>query len=68
MKEIKVRIIEEYRGHVNPKRKYHLVDIETGKEIIKNLKEEDIGHYIKAFHLTLIKWNHTSPLNKYRKF
>lgn len=55
MKDIKVKILEEYRGHVNPKRKYHLVDIETRKEIIKNLKKEDIDHYIDAFNLTLIK-------------
>lgn len=29
MKEIKVRILEEYRDHTNPDRRYHLVDIET---------------------------------------
>ncbi len=53
MKELKVRILEEYRDHINPERKYHLVDVETGREIIGNLKEEEIENYINAFHLTL---------------
>lgn len=55
MKEVKVRILEEYRGHVNPDRKYHLVDIATGREPIGNLKKEEIEHYINAFRLTLVE-------------
>lgn len=54
-KELKVRIFKQCRGHVNPGRKYHLVDIETGKEVIGNLKKEDIEHYINAFSLTLVE-------------
>ena len=50
MKELKVRILEESRGHSNPERKYHLVDIKTGKEPISNLKKEEIENYINAFH------------------
>lgn len=55
MKELKVRILEEYRGHVNPDRKYHLVDIETGKEPVGNLKKEEISNCINYFHLTLVE-------------
>ncbi len=54
MKEIKVRILEEYRDHVNPERKYHLEDVESGREIIGNLKKEDIEKYVTAFRLTLL--------------
>lgn len=55
MKELKVRILKEYRGNVDPHRKYHLVDIETGKIAVGNLKKEEIEHYINLFHLTLVE-------------
>ena len=41
MEKINVKVLEEYRGHMDPERKYHLVDIETGREPIGNLKKEE---------------------------
>lgn len=55
MKKINVKILEEYRGHMNPDRKYHLVDVETGRELVGNLKKEDIKNYVNSFHLTLVE-------------
>lgn len=55
MEEIKVRVVEEYRGNVNPERRYCLVDAETGKVIAWNLKKKEIPSCIDAFHLTLVK-------------
>ena len=55
MEELKVRILEEYRGNINPERKYHLVDISNGREAVGNLKKEEIKPIIDLFHLTLIE-------------
>ena len=55
MKELNARILEEYRGNVDPDRKYHLVDMETGRIAVGNLKKEEIEHYINLFHLTLVE-------------
>ena len=55
MEEIKVEILEEYRGNINPDRKFHLVNIETGKEPVSNLTEQEIEHYVNLFHFTLIE-------------
>ena len=41
MEKINVKVLEEYRGHMDPERKYHLVDIETGREPIGNLKRRN---------------------------
>jgi hypothetical protein len=55
MEKINVKVLEEYRGHMDPERKYHLVDIETGREPIGNLKKEEIENYANIFHLTLVE-------------
>ncbi|MEZ3463553.1 MAG: hypothetical protein K1W23_15655 [Lachnospiraceae bacterium] len=55
MKRINVTVLEEYRGHIDPDRKYHLADIETGRELIGNLRKGDIENYVKSFHLTLVE-------------
>lgn len=55
MEELKVKILEEYRGNVNPERKYHLVDVSNGREAVGNLKKEEIKPIIDLFHLTLVE-------------
>lgn len=57
MKEIKVKVLEDYQGHMNPDRKYHLVDIENDKRLVGNLKKEEIEQCVNNFHLTLVEWN-----------
>lgn len=55
MKELKVRLVEEYRGNVNPERKYHLYDIKKQSECVQNLTKEEVEPIIKKFKLTLVK-------------
>lgn len=55
MEEIKVRVVEEYRGNVNPERKYCLVDVGTGKAVAWNLKRKEIVSCADAFHLTIVE-------------
>lgn len=53
--EIRVKLIKEYRGNINPNRMYHLYDIDNQKECISNLLFEEIESKLKIFKLTLVK-------------
>lgn len=52
--KLKVKLIEEDRGHVNPERKYHFFDIDSGKYPVSNMIKEEVEHFASLFNLEII--------------
>lgn len=56
MEKKKVKLIErENPRHVNPNRKYHLLDLETGVECVGNLLYSEIHNLCESANLEIVE-------------